>query len=249
VDLIEGRNPVREALRAGRRVRRLLVSSEAEQRGALAEILRLARDANIRVDRVPRRAIDARAESGAHQGVLAEVDEYGYRSWREGLENARKQGESAMFLAIDHVTDPGNLGSLLRSAEVFGAHAVLLPSRRSAQLGPVVEKAAAGAVEHLVIDRVTNLERALAECREAGLWIVGLDPSGEKTLDSLELLDEPVVLTVGSEGSGLSRLVRERSDALVEIPVIGRVASLSAPVAGAIALYEGRKRRAKARKG
>lgn len=240
---IEGRNPVREALRAGRPIRRILIAQDAQIRGALAEILDLARERGVRVDRVPRAAVAARAETAAHQGVVAEAEEFRFRPWRDGLDLATARGEAPMLLALDHLTDPRNVGSLLRSAEAFGAHAVILPARRSAPLTSVVEKAAAGALEHLVLDRVSNLERALAECKKAGLWIVGLDAAAEMSLEEIELLGEPVVLVVGAEGSGLSRLVRDRADALGRIPMAGRTGSLSAPVAGAIALYEARRRR------
>ncbi|MBI4728297.1 MAG: 23S rRNA (guanosine(2251)-2'-O)-methyltransferase RlmB [Acidobacteria bacterium] len=243
MERIEGRNPVREALRAGRPIRRILISKEAAPRGALAEIVALAREAGVRVDRVPRAAISEHSSGTAPQGVIAEVDEYRYRSWREGLAGAGERGEPPMFLALDRVTDPRNLGSLLRSAEVFGCHAVLLPSRRSAPITAVAEKAAAGATGHLVIDRVDSLERALAACRKAGLWVVGLDASAEASIDSVELLGEPVALVVGSEGTGLSRLVSERADALARVPMAGRLGSLGVAVAGAIALYEARRRR------
>lgn len=243
MELIEGRNPVREALRAGRPMRRIMVAEDAPTRGALAEILSLARERGVRIDRLPRRAIDGRAATGAHQGVMAEVDEFRFRSWKEGLAHARDRREAPLLLAIDRITDPRNLGSLLRSAEVFGAHAVLLPARRSAPVTAVTVKAAAGATEHLVIDQVASLERALASCKEEGLWIVGLDADAKPDIRELELLGEPVVLVIGAEGSGLSRLIRDRADALGRIPMAGEVDSLSAPVAGAIALYEARRRR------
>lgn len=240
---IEGRNPVREALRAGREVRRILLAEGAQPRGALAEILSLAKSARVRVERVPRAQIDKRASTAAHQGVLAEVEELAYRSWREGMALAQERGEKPLLLALDRLTDPRNVGSLLRSAEVFGAHAVLLTERESAPVDAAAEKASAGATQHVVVDRVGSLERALDACRKEGMWIVGLDGAGDADLDACELLGEPVAIVVGSEGKGLSRLVRERVDALVRIPMSGRIASLGAPVAGAIALWEARRRR------
>jgi 23S rRNA (guanosine2251-2'-O)-methyltransferase len=242
---IEGRNPVREALRAGRPVRRIFVAEGAVERGALGEILSMARNSHVRVERRPRKDLDARAQSRAHQGVLAEVDEYRFRSWHEGLDLARARGEAPMLLALDGITDPQNLGSLLRSAEVFGAHAVIVSSRHSAPITAVVEKAAAGAVEHLVIDRVSSLERALADCRKQGLWIVGLTGDAPSDLRALELIAEPLVLVIGSEGRGLSRLIRERADQLARIPMTGRTTSLNAAIAGAIALYEARAARSR----
>lgn len=241
---IEGRNPVREALRAGRLIHRLVVAEGAIARGALSEILGMARRAGVPIERVPRSQLDARAQSRSHQGIIAEVEAFRFRSWREGLTLAGARGEAPLVLALDGLTDPQNVGSLMRSAEAFGAHAVLLPSRRAAPITAAVEKASAGALEHLVVDRVANLERGLAECKKEGLWVVGLDAEAERDLRQVELLSEPVVLAVGSEGTGLSRLVRDRADALARIAMAGAVGSLNAAVAGAVALYEARLRRA-----
>lgn len=242
MERIEGRNPVREALRAGR-VRRILVAEGAGARGALAEILSLARAAGVRVERVSRDAIEARAATAAHQGVVAEVDARPRRAWREAVASARAAGEAPLVLAVDRMTDPRNLGALLRSAEAFGAHAAILPERRTAPLSAVAAKASAGAVEHLPIDRVGSLERALAACRAEGLWIVALDAEGDVDVHACDLLGDAVVIVVGSEGRGVSRLVRERADATAAIPMAGSVGSLSAPVAGAVALWEARRRR------
>ena len=245
MELIEGRQPVREALRAGRPISRILIAEGAQTRGTLAEIVELARAARVRVDHVPRAALDSKATTRAHQGVIAEAAAVRARSWREGLELARAAGEAPLFLALDGIEDPHNAGALVRSAEVFGAHAVLIPKRRASPLSASMAKAAAGAMEHIVVDQVTNLERALADCREEGLWIVVLSGDGEQPLERCELLTEPVVVVIGKEGAGVSPLLRKRADAVVSIETRGRVASLNASVAGAIALWEtARKRRA-----
>jgi 23S rRNA (guanosine2251-2'-O)-methyltransferase len=213
-------------------------------KGVLAEIVTLARAAKVRVDRVPRTAIDARASTRAHQGVIAEAAPYRTRSWRDGLARARAASEQPLLLALDGIEDPHNVGALVRSAEVFGVHAVIVPARRAAPLTAAVAKAAAGALEHLVVDQVPNLDRALAACKDEGLWVVSLAGDAPAPLDACELLSEPVVLVVGKEGSGVSALVRKRSDATVSIPMAGQVGSLNASVAGAIALWEtARKRR------
>ena len=244
MELIEGRQPVREALRAGRPISRILIADGAQVRGALAEILELARAARVRVDRVPRANLDAKATTRAHQGVIAEAAAVAARSWREGMERARAAGEAPLFLALDGIEDPHNAGALVRSAEVFGAHAVLIPKRRASPLSPSMAKAAAGALEHIVVDQVTNLERALADCKQEGLWIVALSGDGEQPLDRCELLTEPVVIVIGKEGAGVSSLIRKRADAIVSIETRGRVASLNASAAGAVALWEtARKRR------
>ena len=231
-------------MRAGREVRRILIADGAQIRGTLAEIVSLARAARVRIDHVPRAAIDARATTRMHQGVIAEASTVAARSWREGLERAREASEPALFLALDGIEDPHNAGALIRSAEVFGAHAVLVPKRRGSPLSAAVAKAAAGALEHVVVDQVTNMDHALAACREEGLWVVALAGEGDQPLDECALLEEPVVIVVGKEGTGVSSLLRKRADAVVAIPTVGRIGSLNASVAGAIALWEtARKRR------
>lgn len=243
MEQIEGRQPVREALRAGRPIRRILVAEGGQTRGALADILSLARAAKVRVDRVPRAAIDARATTRAHQGVIAEAAPYRTRSWRDALAEAQAAGRVALVLALDGIEDPQNLGALLRSAEVFGVDAVLLPKRRSAPLGPAVAKASAGALEHLAIDLVPNIERALSGCRAAGIWVVALAAEGDQDLGGCDLLGEPVALVIGSEATGVGALIRRRADAVVRIPTWGRVGSLNASAAGAVALWEAARRR------
>jgi 23S rRNA (guanosine2251-2'-O)-methyltransferase len=244
MELIEGRQPVREALRAGRPISRILIADGAQVRGALAEIVDLARAARVRVDRVPRAAIDAKATTSAHQGVIAEAAAARARSWRVGLALARAAGVQPLFLALVGIEDPHNAGALVRSAEVFGAHAVLMPKRRASPLSPSMAKAAAGALEHIVVDQVSNLERALADCKEEGLWVVVLSGDGEQPLERCDLLTEPVVIVVGKEGAGVSSLIKKRADAIVLIATKGRVASLNASAAGAVALWEtARKRR------
>lgn len=246
-DHIEGRNPVREALRAGRTIRRIFIADGVPERGTIAEIVSAARAAGVRVERVPRPVLDRAAAGRVHQGVVAEAEPYRYRSWEEAASAAKERGDPPLLLALDGITDPGNLGSLMRSAEGAGAHAVLIPRRRASPVTPVVEKASAGALEHLPIDRVPNLERALERCRNVGIWVVGLDDEAGTEIWDCELLTEPLVLVVGAEGKGLSRLVLERSDARVRIPMAGRVGSLNAAVAGAVALFEVRRMRSRTR--
>jgi len=243
VELIEGRQPVREALRAGRSIERIFIADGARLKGTLQDIVSLAKEAKVPIVRLARSDIDKRATTRAHQGVIAEAEPYRTRSWRDGLKQARASDEKPLFLALDGIEDPHNVGALLRSAEVFGVHAVLFPKRRAAPLTATVAKAAAGALEHLVVDQVPNLERALAACRDEGLWIVSLAGESSHPIDGCSLLGEPVVLVVGAEGAGVSSLIRKRSDAVVSIPRSGRIGSLNASVAGAIALWETARKR------
>ena len=245
-DRIEGRNPVREALRAGRPIRRILVAEGIAERGLVAEIIVAARSAGIRLERVPRSVLDRAAAGRVHQGVVAEAEPYRYRRWEAAVESARARGEAPLLVAVDGITDPMNLGSLVRSAEAAGAHAVIIPRRRAAPVTPAVEKASAGALEHLPVDRVPNLERALDRAKSDGVWVVALQADSDMSIWQCDLLVEPLVLIVGAEGKGISRLVSERADARVRIPMGGRVGALNAAVAGAIALFEVRRRRSQA---
>jgi 23S rRNA (guanosine2251-2'-O)-methyltransferase len=245
--VIEGRRPVIEALRGSRRVERVVVAAGAAERGTLADLLELAAEGGVPVETVPRSLLDARAETGAHQGVAAVVSQLESIGLDELLAIPLGGTEPPFFLALDGIEDPHNLGALVRSAEAAGCHGIVLPRHRSAPLSAAAVKSSAGALEHLPVAEVANLTRALERLRAAGLWCIGLDGGAESSLFDLDLADEPVCVVVGSEGSGLHRLVRETCDVLVRIPMAGRVASLNASVAGALALFEIRRRRARSR--
>lgn len=234
---IEGRNPVREALRANVRIRSIRIATGVDERDVVADIIRVAAERGIEVRRVPRAELDENAETGAHQGVMADAPDYVYRPWQDAVALAQSRGEAPLLLALDGITDPQNAGSLIRSAHTLGAHGVMLPARRAATVNATVAKASAGAVWFTVVDLVTNLERALADCKKSGLWIVGLDGTADTEVSNCPILSEPMVLVVGSEGEGLSRLLRERADVLIRIPQRGQIDSLGASVAGGIALY------------
>jgi 23S rRNA (guanosine2251-2'-O)-methyltransferase len=240
--LIEGRRTVVEALRAGRPMDRILLASGAN-RAALAELLDLARGRGVEVQTVPRSVLDAEASSGAHQGVLAIVAPLQPIDLIELLALPLAGREPPFFLALDGVEDPHNLGALARSAEATGCHGLIVPRRRSAPLSAVAVKTSAGALEHLPVAEVPNLARAVDQLRDAGVWCIGLDGAADASLFDLRLADEPVCVVVGGEGSGLHRLVRDSCDALVRIPMSGQVESLNASVAGALALFEVRRRR------
>ncbi len=226
-DLIYGRNPVLEAVRAGR-VRRVLMARTAEADVRLDEIRSHAR----KVDTVDGRTLDRLAPGGVHQGVIAEVAPRRFETLRELL-----AGRPDLLVALDSVLDPQNLGAILRSAEAAGAGGVILPARRTAPLSAVAAKASSGASEHLRIAQVAGLPSAVSDVRRAGIWCVALDPRGEMAAWEFDFRN-PVCVIVGGEGAGVHRLVRERSDARVRLPMRGRVGSYNASAAAAALLYE-----------
>ena len=240
--LIEGRRPVVEALRAGRPMDRILLASGVG-RAALGDLLDLAQRRGVEVQTVPRSVIDAEARSGAHQGVLAVVAPIQPIGLAELLATPLAGREPPFFLALDGIEDPHNLGALARSAEAAGCHGLVVPRHRSAPLSAVAIKSSAGALEHLPVAEVPNLARAVEQLRDSGIWCIGLDGTADASLFALELADEPVCVVVGSEGTGLHRLVRDSCDVLVRIPMSGQIESLNASVAGALALFEIRRRR------
>lgn len=241
--LVGGIHPVRELLRAGGDVREVLVASGRTPDPMTDELLQLARDAGVRIRTVERDQLDAATDGLVHQGVVAVAGPFRTVTLAQVLERAAAAGEPPLLVALDGVTDPHNLGSIARTAEAVGAHGLLLPGRRTASVTPVVEKAAAGALAHLPVAEVGNLVRALAELGERGVWSLGLAGEAEVELADHPLAGESCVLVVGAEGSGLSRLTRDRCDALVRLPMHGRVGSLNASVAAAVALYELRRQR------
>lgn len=234
--LVEGRNPVREALRAGQPVRKVQVSRTARVVGTLAEIVREARSRGVPVQFVDPHHLDAVSATGAHQGVVAWLGVRPLVELDELVERARKV-RHPIVVVLDGVEDPRNLGAVLRTAEAVGAVGAVIPTRRAAGLSPAVAKASAGAVMHLPVAGVVNLARAVEVLRQAGFRVVAADPSAARAYDEADL-DPPVALVVGGEGRGVRRLVRERCDEVVRIPMKGKVQSLNASVAAGILLYE-----------
>ncbi len=233
-----GRNAVREALRARRRqLHRLTISSGVQETGMIAELIKLAEAANVPVQRVERQTLDKQLREANHQGVLLDTGPYPYVELEDCLALAVERKEPAMILLLDHLQDPQNIGTLLRTAEVVGVHGVVMPGRRAAEITPAVVNASSGATEHLRVVLVTNLTQTIAELQKGGVWVVGLEEDeAAQDFDSADLR-MPLGLVVGAEGAGLARLVRERCDFLVRLPMAGQVASLNAAVAGSIALY------------
>jgi 23S rRNA (guanosine2251-2'-O)-methyltransferase len=248
---VEGRRAVRELLLAGRRRVRDVWLAEGlgegtAEGGLIAEIVELAADARVPVRRVARTRLDAEARTDAPQGVLAHAEPLPETDI-ELLVRRRRDGQRPFLLALDGITDPHNLGALLRTATSAGVTGVVLPRHRAAHITATVAKAAAGAIEHLPMSVVPGLPAALAVLKDKGVWTIGLDADAEASLfdpDALAVATEPVAIVLGAEGSGLSRLVRQRCDLVVSIPMRGAIESLNVSAAGALALYEVARRRA-----
>lgn len=238
--IIEGRNPVIEALRSEAQIDNILISKEAAQ-GSLSKIIELAKIKNILVKNVDKATLDRLSENKRHQGVIAEAMEYEYKSIDDILNYAKEKGEKPFVVILDEITDVHNLGAIIRTAECLGAHGVIIPKRRAAQINGVVAKSSAGAIEYLPVARVTNISQTLEELKEKGLWIYGADMNGKNIYE--EKFDVPVGLVIGSEGSGIGRLVREKCDNLVKIPMKGNISSLNASCAASIIVYEIMKQR------
>lgn len=233
--LYEGRNAVMELLRAGRTVDKLFIAPD--QNGRMADIVALAKQAGAVITQVDRRKLDAMSETGVHQGVIAQAAAHEYVSLDDILQTAADRGENPLILICDGLTDPHNLGAVIRSAETAGAHGVVIPKRRSVGLTATAAKASAGAMEHIGVARVTNLAAAIDEMKEKGVWIFGADAGGDKQLYDADFVGSTAIV-IGSEGNGLSRIVREKCDFIVSIPMKGKVNSLNASAAAAVLLYE-----------
>ncbi len=236
-ELVAGRNPVAEAVRAGVPVERVfLAGSISDDR--VEEVVRAAASLGAPVFEVTRRDLDITTDGAVHQGVAIEVPAYQYSAVDDLIADSFQQVAPPLLVALDQVTDPHNLGAVLRSAGAFGADGIIIPERRSAGVTTAAWKVSAGAAARVPVARATNLVRALQACRSAGFFVVGLDGHADRTIRDLPLATEPLVIVTGAEGSGLSRLVRETCDQIVSIPISGTVESLNAAVATGIALYE-----------
>ena len=243
--IIYGRNPIVEAMRSAQSVEKLYLLEGLRPQGVIEEIIRRARSQRIPTTSLDRRALDRISDGANHQGVVAEVGEYDYAEMEEILVEAQRRSEKPLLLLLDSIQDIQNLGTLIRTAEAVGAHGVVIPRHRAASVNSAVVKASAGAVEHLLIARVANLSRAIDELKSQGVWIVGL--AGESKTDFEEVdYTAPTAVVVGSEGSGLSRLVAEKCDYLVQLPMRGKVESLNAAVAGSLVLYTAFRKRERA---
>ena len=235
-NMLEGRNAVQEALAAGRPIDKLYIAAGETDR-ALARLAAMAKEAGAAVVETDRRKLDQLSATGAHQGVVAMVAAHAYATVDEILENAKSRGEAPLIVLCDDLSDPHNLGAIIRTAECAGAHGVIIPKRRSAGLTSIVGKTSAGAVSYLPVARVPNIPTLLKELQQQGVWIFGTAAEGTTSLYEADLKG-PAAIVIGSEGDGMGRLVREGCDFLVSIPMKGRISSLNASAAAAILLYE-----------
>lgn len=240
---IEGKNPVIEALRSEAQIDTILISRDAPP-GSLTKIIELAKKKNITVKNVDKAMLDKLSENKRHQGVIAEAMEYEYKTIDDILNYAHEKNEKPFVVILDEITDVHNLGAIIRTAECLGAHGIVIPNRRAANVNAVVAKASAGAVEFLPIARVTNIKNTIDELKDKGLWVYGADMMGEKYIYE-ENFDVPVALVIGSEGSGIGRLIKESCDILIKIPMKGNINSLNASCAASIIIYEIIKKRVK----
>ena len=233
---LEGRNALTEALRSGRTIDKVFIASGETDRG-LQKLANDAKEAGAVVVPVDRRKLDAMSTTRAHQGVIALAAAREYFTIDDLLEEAASRGENALLVICDELSDPHNLGAILRSAECAGAHGVIIPKRRSVGLTATVAKASAGAVEYMKVARVTNINSAIEELKEKGVWIFGTAAEGSIPMYQADLTG-PAAIVIGSEGDGMSRLVQKNCDVTVHIPMKGQITSLNASAAASILLYE-----------
>lgn len=233
---ISGKNAVLEALKAGRDINKIWLAEGTGKAQTLA-VQEAAKEKGVLVQSAPRKKLDDLSGNQKHQGIVASVAAYSYAEMEDLFAKAEHAGEDPFFLILDEIEDPHNLGSILRTADAAGVHGVIIPKRRSVSLTQTVAKTSTGAIEHIPVARVTNLVRTMKELKDRGVWIAGTDASAKEDYRQMQA-DMPLALVIGSEGKGISRLVKETCDFLVEIPMKGHVTSLNASVAASLLIYE-----------
>ncbi len=236
-NIIEGRNPVLEALKSGRPINKILLVKNIERHGIIADILHLAQQNGVLLEYVERQAIDRLGQSGANQGIIALTAAKDYVDLDELLAIPSQKGQTAFFIVLDGLEDPHNLGAIIRTADAAGAHGVIIRERRAVGLTSVVEKASAGALEYVPVARVTNISQTIETLKKNNVWVVGIDQAGQSDYTKIDYKPATAIV-IGAEGQGLSDLVRKNCDFLAAIPMRGRIASLNASVAAAVVMYE-----------
>lgn len=233
LEVVAGRNPVVEVLSGERDVERVFIADGSE--GSVSKIVALAREQGVIVDFVPKEKIDAMAPGVKHQGVVAKVSEYKYADMEEVFARAEAAGEDPFIIILDEISDPHNLGAIIRTAECAGAHGVVIPKRRAASLTQTVALSAAGAIENMPVVQVTNLARTIEELQEKGVWVGAADMDGETYYEAN--LTGPIAIVIGNEGKGVGRLIKEKCDFVLSIPMYGKINSLNASNAAAVLMY------------
>lgn len=234
-ELIGGKNPVAEALRSGRELNKIWIA-EGLNKKSIGEILSLAKQSSIVVQAVPKQKLDGMLDMN-HQGIIASVAAYAYAEIEDLFTIAAERGEDPLFLILDELEDPHNLGSILRTADATGVHGVIIPKRRSVGLTGVVAKASTGAIEHIPVVRVNNLSQTVEELKKKNVWIAGTDAAGSQDYRTMDAT-LPLAIIIGSEGKGMSRILKEKCDFLYHLPMVGHVTSLNASVAASLLMYE-----------
>ncbi len=236
VEMIGGRNPVTEALRSGRELNKIWVA-EGINKKSIGEILSLAKKAKVVVQYVPNKRLNSLLDSDNHQGIVASVAAYRYAELDEIFELAARREEDPLILVLDELEDPHNLGSILRTADAAGVHGVIIPRRRSVGLTAVVAKASTGAIEYVPVVRVNNLSQTVTQLKDRGVWVAGTDAKGSADYRMMDAT-LPLAIIIGSEGKGMSRILKEKCDFLYHLPMLGQVTSLNASVAASLLMYE-----------
>lgn len=245
-EYVWGRNPILETLRSARQIKRILITDGQRESPPIAAILHEAQQRHIPIETVPRHRLDQLSSGAVHQGCVAVVEARKYATLEQILNFAKSKNQAPFLLILDAIQDVNNLGSLLRTAEAVGVHGVILPAHHAAEINPTVIKTSAGATEHLLIAQETNLTRTIEFLKKQNIWVVGLAAEAKTEYDKADLTG-PLAIVVGNEGKGISRLVREHCDLLINLPMRGHINSLNAAVAGSIALYEALRQREQAK--
>ena len=240
---IEGRNSVIELLKSGKDINKLFVQ-RGEKHGSILEIIKLAKNNKVIITEIDKSKLDKMSQTHNHQGVIAIIPPYEYCEVDDILQNAKQKNEDPFILILDQIEDPHNLGSIIRTAECSGVHGIIIPKRRAAQVNSTVNKTSAGAAEYVKIARVNNLNETINYLKEKNIWIYGTDAQGSSYYDEQDYKGG-IGIVIGSEGFGMSRLVRENCDFLIKIPMKGKINSLNASVSAAIVMYEVMKQRRK----
>ena len=235
VNQLEGRNAVLEVLKSGRDIEKIIVQ-KGNVEGTIRRIVGIAKEKGVVVQEVVKQKLDEMSQTKNHQGVIAIVSEHEYADVEDIINSAESKGEKPFIIILDNITDPHNLGAIIRTAECAGAHGVIIPKRRSVGLTAVVGKTSAGAIEYMPVARVTNIARTIDDLKSRGIWVACADMGGDDYFDTS--LDGALALVIGSEGEGVSRLVKEKCDFTVSIPMYGKISSLNASVAAALLMYE-----------